>query len=103
MPENDLDQAFCMYKRGNQKSLNLNPSNCSSVWTSAKHILLFDIGLQHLKLNIRNFIFPGKNDFTVAYIFTMVKALVKIIFGHKTFICEPIFKILVALFKTWTR
>ena len=31
----------------------------------------------------------------------MEKALVKIIFSHKMFICQPIFKIFVALFKAF--
>ena len=35
---------------------------------------------------------------SLAYFFTMEKALVKIIFGRKFFIHQPIFKILVALF-----
>ena len=34
-------------------------------------------------------------------IFTMEKALVQIIFGHIFFICEPIFKVFAALFKTF--
>ena len=37
----------------------------------------------------------------LAYIFTMEKALVQIFFGRKIFICQPIFKILVALFTTF--
>ena len=38
---------------------------------------------------------------SLAYILTMEKALVKIIFDHKIFICRPIFKIVVALFMTF--
>ena len=38
---------------------------------------------------------------SLAYIFTMEKALVKIIFGHKMFICQPIFKVFVAVFTTF--
>ena len=37
---------------------------------------------------------------SLAYIFTMEKVLFKIIFGSKIFICQPIFKIFVALFTT---
>ena len=38
---------------------------------------------------------------SLAYIFTIEKAIVKIIFGHKIFICQPIIKIFVALFTTF--
>ena len=38
---------------------------------------------------------------SLADIFTMEKALLKITFWHKIFICQPIFKIFVALFKTF--
>ena len=38
---------------------------------------------------------------SLAYIFTMGKAPVKVIFSHKIFICQSIFKIFVALFKTF--
>ena len=38
---------------------------------------------------------------SLAYIFTMEKTLVKIIFGRKIFIRLPIFKILVSLFTTF--
>ena len=37
----------------------------------------------------------------LAYIFTMEKVLVKIIFDHKIIICLAIFKIFVALLKTF--
>ena len=37
----------------------------------------------------------------LAYIFTMEKALVKIIFGCKFFICQQIFEIFVTLFTTF--
>ena len=36
-----------------------------------------------------------------AYIFTMEKALVKITFGRKFFICQPIFDFFVALLTTF--
>ena len=46
--------------------------------------------------------FYGEIVTSLAYIFTMQKAPVKIIFGQKCFIqCEPIFKIVVARFKTF--
>ena len=70
---------------------------CSSVWISSKNILLCGVGSQHLKLKIRR----RKKVTSLAYIFTMEKALVRIIFGHKFFICRPIFKIFVALFTTF--
>ena len=38
---------------------------------------------------------------SLAYIFTMEKKLVKIVFGRKFFICEPIFKIFAAHFTTF--
>ena len=38
---------------------------------------------------------------SLANIFTLQKALNKIFFGHKMFICELIFKISAALFKTF--
>ena len=38
---------------------------------------------------------------SLAYIFTMEKALVKIIFGNTIFICQAIFKIFVALLTTF--
>ena len=38
---------------------------------------------------------------SLAYIFTMEKAQVKIIFGHKIYICQQIFKIFVVLFMTF--
>ena len=53
------------------------------------------------ELKIRNFIFYGKMVTSLAYIFAMEKALVKILFGCKFFICQPISKIFVALFKTF--
>ena len=37
----------------------------------------------------------------LADIVIMEKALVKIIFGHQIFICQPIFNIFVALFRTF--
>ena len=46
-------------------------------------------------------LFPGKIVTSLADIFTMEEALFKIIFWHKIFICKPIFKIFVALFKTF--
>ena len=73
---------------------------CSSVWTSSKNILLCGVGSQHLKLKIRRKKKSRKIVTSLAYIFTMEKALVKIIFGHKIFICRPIFKTFVALFTT---
>ena len=39
------------------------------------------------------FFFFGKIVTSLAYIFTMEKALVKIIFGHKMFIIPPVFKV----------
>ena len=50
-----------------------------------QHILLFDVGLQHLKRKIQE-----NNDFPCLHFFTMKKDLVKIILGHKTLICRPI-------------
>ena len=38
---------------------------------------------------------------SLAYIFTMEKVLVQIIFDHKIIICHAIFKIFVALLKTF--
>ena len=38
---------------------------------------------------------------SIDYIFAMEKALVKIIFSHKMFTCQPIFKNFVALFRTF--
>ena len=38
---------------------------------------------------------------SLAYIFTMEKSLVKIMFGCKQFICGPIFKLFAALLKTF--
>ena len=38
---------------------------------------------------------------SLAYIFTMEKSLVKIIFGRKFFICQPIFIFFLALLKTF--
>ena len=96
--------ASCMYKGGNSKSLNLNSSNCGDPFKcldSVKHVLLFGVGLQHLKRKIINFIFFRKNSDFPCHLFTMEKALVKIIFRCKFFICELIFKIFVALFKTF--
>ena len=43
----------------------------------------FGVGLQHLKRKIRHFIFSGKIVTSLAYIFTMKKALVKIILAVK--------------------
>ena len=45
--------------------------------------------------------FSGKIVTALADNFTMEKALFKNIFLHKFFICQPIFKIFVALFKTF--
>ena len=45
--------------------------------------------------------FSGKIVTSLAGNFTMEKALFKNIFLHKIFICQPIFKIFVALFKTF--
>ena len=36
----------------------------------------------------------------LTFIFSMQKCLLKIIFGRKCFICEPIFKIFAAYFRT---
>ena len=47
------------------------------------------------------FFFLGKIVTSLADIFTMKKALFKIIFSHKMFVCYPIFKIFEALFKTF--
>ena len=38
---------------------------------------------------------------SLAYSFTKEKALVKIIFGRKILICQPIFKLFVAFFTTF--
>ena len=58
--------------------------------------------LVHFKCKIINLdFFPGKIVTSLTDIFTMEKALSKIIFWHKIFICEPIFEIFVALFKTY--
>ena len=43
--------------------------------------------------------FPGKIAISLAGNFTMEKALFKNIFLRKIFICQPIFKFFVALFK----
>ena len=45
--------------------------------------------------------FSGKIVTSFAYIFTMEKALVNIIFVRKIFMCQPIFKFFVALFTTF--
>ena len=66
-----------------------------------KHILLFGVGWQHFKQKKMKFYFhPGKlvTSLAKAYIFTMEKALVKIIFGRKILIFQLISKIFVALF-----
>ena len=47
------------------------------------------------------FFFSGKIVTSLTYTFTMEKALVKIIFCHKIFICQPFFKTFVALFTTF--
>ena len=52
IPNNYLDQVFCMYKGGNPKSLKLNSSNFVDfvqVFGPVKYNLLFNVGLQHLK------------------------------------------------------
>ena len=45
-------------------------------------------------------LFSGKIVTSLAFNFSMQKSIFKIIFGHQTSICEPIFKIFVALFRT---
>ena len=68
-------------------------------WTSGKHILLFGVGSQHLKQKIR-FFFQEKSSFPCLH-FHNGKSLVKIIFGRKMFICQPISENFVALFKNF--
>ena len=76
---------------------------CVIVFQIDMFFLIFELfyffcaGSHHLKGKIRNFIFFWENsDFP-----SLHKALVKINFGHKIFICQPIFKIFVALFTTF--
>ena len=54
-----------------------------------------------MKNNQFRFFFSGKIVTSLAGNFTMENALFKNIFLHKIFICQPIFKIFVALFKTF--
>ena len=63
-------------------------------------MLLFVTAYKTKHYNFLWFFF-GKIVTSLAYIFTMKKALVKIIFVRKLLICEPIFKIFVALFRTF--
>ena len=64
------------------------------------HVLLFGAGSRHLKRKIRIF-FSGKIVTSLDYIFTIEKALVKIIFSRKMYIYQPIFKIFEALLTTF--
>ena len=67
-------------------------------WTSGKHVLLFGVGSQHLKP--KNIFFQENSFFPCLHLHNG-KSLVKIIFGRKMFICQPISQIFVALFKNF--
>ena len=75
--------------------------NC---WNSVIYKIQIWFGLVHFKPKKKKksiLIFSRKIVTSPAHIFTMEKALFKIIFWHKIFICEPIFKIFVSLFMTF--
>ena len=83
---------FACTRKVIQKSLNQN----SSKWWDFVQVFgpqlsifyYFGVDSQHLKQKLEEKKNSGKIVTSLAYIFTMVKALVKIIFGRKIFICN---------------
>ena len=67
---------------------------------TGKHILLFGVGSQHLKKK-KDFILLQVKSFFPCLHFHNGKSLIKIIFGRKMFVCQPISQIFVALFKNF--
>ena len=88
-----------------QMSLNQNSSILGGfVQAFGPQLIIFNVVVlvsSILNEKIETLFFLRKIVASLVYIFTMGKALVRIIFGHKIIICRAIFKIFQALLTTF--
>ena len=86
-------QTFKLWNRANVW-LNLK------VFDSGKSFRTFDVDFKHFDKIFRNLEFSGQIVSSPACHVPIQNSLLKNIFGHKTFICQPIFKMFAAYFTT---